>query len=193
LTGEGGVKNAKTNFSLEAIGRWGERLHGDSTKDSWDRVFPPGARLWRGLTSIALFVEYWGTGGGLCRPLFATCLREAGDALGDPALVSLAARYDELGREWSDLADAALPADVPAFRDARELYSRIGELTHGGADPVEVRAAWERLAELEQRAAAEFPLSASETDALRADLQARVRALYEGESAAHAALGRVLG
>jgi hypothetical protein len=71
LTGAGGVKTARTNFSLEAVRQWAERLHGAKDKDSWERVFAPGPRLWRGLTSMAQFIEHWGTGGSLGRPLFS--------------------------------------------------------------------------------------------------------------------------
>jgi hypothetical protein len=193
LNGEGAVKAAQSNFRLDALGRWADRLHGDASKDGWERVFPPGSRLWRGLTSVALFVEAWGTGGGLGRPLFAEFLREAADALKDDALRELAGHYDDLGRGWSELAAAALPAGIPEFQEARELHARVGEATHGGGEPDAARAAWQRLDELERRAAKQFPLSADEAAALRADLQGRVRALYEAETAAHAVLGRLVG
>ncbi len=192
LTGVGGVKSARANFSLEAVRRWAQRLHGDSSKDGWERAFPPGPRLWRGLASISQFVEYWGTGGGLCRPLFADFLREAADAVGNVKLGALAERYGELGRAWSDLADAALPTTVPQFKEARELYARIGEQTHEGHGADGVRAGWQRLDELEQQSGSQFPLSFTDSVDLLADLQQRVRALYEGESKAHAELGRLL-
>ncbi|HJZ90373.1 MAG TPA: DUF4872 domain-containing protein [Gemmataceae bacterium] len=193
LTGEGGVKSARANFSLEALARWADRLHGSAGKESWERVFAPGPRLWRGLTSIPLFVEYWGTGGGLGRPLFAEFLTEAADALTDTRLEALADRYAELGRQWSALADAALPADVPEFREARELFARIGELTNSGGRPDEIRDAWRRLEELQGQAGAKFPMPDADCAALRAELQRRVRGLYEAEVAAHAELGRVAG
>ena len=77
LLGANAIGGSKTNFSLDALGVWGERLHGSRDKDSWERVFTPGSRLWRGLTSINEYIEHYGTGGGLSRPLFSEFLIEA--------------------------------------------------------------------------------------------------------------------
>jgi hypothetical protein len=185
----GGAGRVKTNFSLDAIRLWANRMHGSSDKESWERVFA-GSRLWGGLTSIYDFIEHYGTGGGLCRPLFADFLSEAAEALTRPAWRSLAERYAELGRQWSALAHAALPDAVPLFREAKELLATKAELFHSrGADSIApIRDAWTRLAELKRRASDKFPLSDAESAQLRADLKSQVRALYDGEVAALAAL-----
>jgi hypothetical protein len=190
LKGEGAPKSARSNFSLDALRLWAERLHGSKDKERWERVFA-GVRLWRGLTSIHECVEYYNTGGGLCRPLFAEFLTEASAALNRPDLRLLAERYADLGRAWNEQADAALPDDVPELREVKELHARKTELTVSGGNTDEVRAAWTRLGELEKQARTKFPLSDVDGAALRARLQARVAALYEGESAAHAALADV--
>jgi len=65
-------------------------MHGSRDEDSWERVFTPGSRLWRGLTSINEYIEHYGTGGGLSRPLFAEFLVEADDALGTEPLTTSA-------------------------------------------------------------------------------------------------------
>ncbi len=184
----GGWKNVKTNFTLKALALWADRLHGSKDKESWERVFPPGHRLWRGLVSIYDFCEHYGTGGGLCRPLFADFFREAGDALKNASLRSLAEQYADLGRRWSELARVALPDDVPALRQARELHAQKAELTLSGAAPEEIRAVWKQIDELEKQARAKFPMSTADCAALRAKLQTLVQEIYEGEVAAHAAL-----
>src|SRR5262249_54053772 len=163
-------------------------------KESWERVFTPGARLWRRLVSVYDFIENYFTGGGLSRPLFAEFLTGAADALKKPALRSLGERYADLGRAWSELAEAALPDGVPALREVKELHGRKAELTNsdGPAAAGEVRACWADLDESRRRAREAFPLSDGDSAALRADLQRRVRALYEGESAAHQALGEAI-
>jgi hypothetical protein len=193
LMGARAVGNAKTNFSLEALRVWGTRLHGSRDKESWDRVFTPGKRLWRGLTSITEYVEHYGTGGGLSRPIFAEFLAEAGDALGSESLRALGRRYAELGRQWTELADAALPDDVPAMREAKELLARKSELLHSDvpASADAVRATWNRLEALAASAADNFPLSDAAAADLRADLQRRVLALHASELSAHDALTRV--
>jgi hypothetical protein len=174
------------NFTLEAFRTWGSRLHGDRSKDGWERLFPPGRNLWDGLTSIYHFIEHYGTGGGLVRPLFADFLAEAAEALADPRLAEAAESYAGLGRGWTELAEAALPDEVPAFREAKELHNRKSELflEEGAGAAEDLAAVWRRLEELRAEAAESFPLSGEDNDALRRDLQRRVLALWEGETAA---------
>jgi hypothetical protein len=189
LGGAGGPKNYKTNFSLDALQVWGQRMYGSKDKENWERVFAIGPRFWNGLVSVYSFIEHYGTGGGLCRPLFADFLNEAADALDDNRLRGLAERYADLGRGWSELARAALPDDVPAFREARDLHDRKAELTAAGGSPEEIRGLWDRLGELQRQTGEHFPLSAAACDELRANLQARIRALHDAEVAARTALG----
>ena len=194
LLGANAIGGSKTNFSLDALGVWGGRLYGSRDKDSWERVFTPGARLWRGLTSINEYIEHYGTGGGLSRPLFAEFLAGAAEALGAEPLRALADQYADLGRAWSALADAALPDDVPAMHEAKQVLARRAESMHSdGPEAIEaVGQSWRRLAELATAAQEQFPLSESAVADLRADLQRRVLALHEGEVAAHAALSSLL-
>ncbi|MFL5800855.1 MAG: DUF4872 domain-containing protein [Roseiflexaceae bacterium] len=138
------------------------------------------------------FIEHYGTGGGLCRPLFADFLSEAAEALRHPPLAALAERYAELGRGWTDLAAAALPDDLAIFRAARELYARKAELLHGGGSAEEIRAIWQQLATLEEQAREDFPLSDAAYAELRAQLRTLIAALYEDEVAAHAAIVQAL-
>lgn len=191
LQGADAPMQARSMFSPESLRIWGERLHGSKDGQRWERVFAP-PRLWRGLLGIYDGIEYFGTGGGLSRPLFALFLSEAADALGDSRLRSLAERYAELGRAWSGLAAAALPQDVPGFREVRDLLARRAALTARGNHPDELRTIWKRLVALDQEKAETFPLSESGCADLRAALQVRVRALYEAEVAAHAVLGQVI-
>lgn len=182
------IPGSPTNARLGALRTWADRLTNVKDKESWERNFRPGPNLWRGLCAIYYFIENYGTGGGLCRPLFADFLTEAGGALSNPTLTALGEQYAELGRQWSALADAALPDSVPSMRQAKILYGRLGELLHAGAAADEVRAVWQALNDLEKQSRTEFPLSDTEAADLRADLARRVLALYEGEVAAHAAL-----
>ncbi len=179
-------KGFPTMFNLEGVRAWGERLHGATAKDAWERVFEPGRRLWTGLTSIHEYIEHYGTGGGLCRPLFSEALGEAADLLGDAKLRALAERYAALGRMWSELADAALPDDVPLFRKAREAHIRRSELM-ASDEPgaVEgVRAAWAELHALRNEAADSFPLAREDANGLCASLQKRVLDIHAAEVAA---------
>lgn len=115
------------NFSLAALTDWSARLRG-SGKDAWPTVFPRGPRLLTGLSSIHQYVEHHGSGGGLMRPMIAAGIRDAAARLADARLTDVAARYDELGLRWTQLAQEALPDDVPDFRRARELQDRNASL-----------------------------------------------------------------
>ena len=193
LLGEGAPKPARRNFSLDALQTWAERLSDAKDANSWERVFTPGHRLWRGLTSVYEFIEHYGTGGGLGRPMFAEFLQEAGAATGQKDLLTLADRYTKLGAQWSELARAALPDNVPLLAEARELYVQKAEAAaSGGANAAtDVRGIWQRIAALEEKAKAKFPLSDGQYAKLREQLAARVRSLHEAEVAAHVAIQEI--
>lgn len=180
------------NARLTALQTWAERLDSTKARESWERVFRPGANLWRGLQSIHTFIEHYGTGGGLCRPVFAEFLTEASTALNHPPLLDLAGRYTALGEAWSALADAALPDDLPLLAETKRLLVQRAELYHSGGPTSEISAVWQRLGELEDQASQEFPLSEADCRALRMALKERVLALFEGETAAHAAIPAAL-
>lgn len=180
---EGLLSGRIKNFTVASFGAWADQLHGTRGKDSWEKIFPPGPRLWRGLTSIHEFVEYHGTGGGLMRPLFAATLREAAALLKQSKLARLADEYDTLGRDWSALADAALPGGVPMFDEARALIARKAELVLSGPERGEDAAAvGASLEALGARSADEFPLTDPDTAALREALQDRVRSIHTNEA-----------
>jgi hypothetical protein len=193
LTSKAG-KGPAAMSTLPALDRWAKQLHGSTDKESWDRLFPRGHLLWDGLMYIHDFIENYHTGGGLCRPLFAEFLMEASALRGLSRLEGVAERYRALGAGWTALAFAAVPADVPAFREARELCAERAELRAAG-DPKnaeKIRAVWAQLRALRERARKDFPLTESQTTALLTSLQAQARALYEGEVAACEALGKAL-
>jgi hypothetical protein len=179
------------NFRLDAFAAWAERLDGSKAADSWEKIFPPGHHLYAGLRSITEYIEYYGTGGGLCRPIFAEFLEESAEALGDRGLRALADRYADLGREWTALAEAALPDGIPAFRETRELLAKKWEGLHteGGHAADTIGKCFAALDEHSARMRQAFPLDAAGSAALRRDLKQRVTALYAKEVAALEALG----
>jgi uncharacterized protein DUF4872 len=125
------------------------------------------------------------SGGGLMRPMYARFLREAATLTADERLGELAGGYDELGACWSELAAAALPADVPALAATAELLARADELFRrdGAAASGAIRAARQELEAIGRRMDDDFPLSAGDTDALLAGLAVRLEELYAGEVA----------
>ncbi len=191
---DGLMNQRMKNFTLEAFKTWADRIHGSSGKDSWEQAFPPGHRLLQGLRSVYDFVEHYHTGGGLMRPLYAEFFREAAEALDDEAFVPLAEMYAELGRQWSDLADAALPDSVAPFREAKELLAHREELFLSEAPNAteEIEGIWTQLTALEQAMSADFPLTDADSSDLRAELRERILEIYANERAAHEALGALV-
>lgn len=183
---------AQSNARLEALQTWASRMEGTQGKERWERIYRPGPNLLRGLCSLHDFIEHYGTGGGLCRPLFADFLREAAGALQHPPLAALAEQYQQLGQDWSILADTALPDDLEMLATAKALLTRKAELLHSGAAAEELHAIWEQLNTLEQQASEAFPLSEAAYRELRIQLHAQIAALYTREIAAHAAIPQAI-
>lgn len=185
------------NFTLDGLALWAERLRGGG-KDAWAQVFPPGPRLWDACLGVHDWIEGYGTGGGLGRPLFAAFLTEAADVLADPSLLDTAAHYAALGADWTALAEAAMPAGVPLFDAARAWFdARAACQTAAGAgEPAvqaavaEAKAAWAALEAARADAAAAPPLAAADGQALCAALAERVAALHAAEQAGQAMLAR---
>jgi hypothetical protein len=181
---EPGWKGYRTNFSLDSLKLWAERMRGNKSPESWDRVFPRGKRLWAGLASISEYIEFYGTGGGLCRPLFAEFLSEAGAALKDDRLLALSKSYADIGAKWNELASAAVPDDIPMFRQMREAQLGRSRSRLEGEPPEVVHSHWEQLDALSAGASKDFPLSDAECLALRNQLADRVMELYALEKEA---------
>jgi Domain of unknown function (DUF4872)/Butirosin biosynthesis protein H, N-terminal len=187
------LPGSQGNARLEVVQTWAERMHGTKGKERWERIFPPGTNLLRGLSAIYDFIEHYGTGGGLCRPLFGEFLAEAGTALGDTQLHHLADQYRELGLAWSALADAALPDDVALLQRVKVLLAEKAELLHTGAPAEAIRAVWQQLAECEQVAREAFPLSPESAAELRQQLHRQILQLYQREVAAQQLIQEYLG
>jgi hypothetical protein len=186
----GGFDQPRTrNFSLAALVDWSTRLRG-SGKDAWQAVFPAGPRLWAGLASIHQYIEHYGSGGGLMRPMVAAGLREAAARLGDDRLAAVAARYGDLGARWSDLARSALPADVPALRRTRELQDHRARLyaERGPAAAADIAATWAETEAIRAAVADAFPLDPAATRSLLDRLATLVDAIHDGEVEALEAL-----
>lgn len=185
LNGADAPKNARRNFSLKALETWADRLTSAKDNDRWERVFAPGHRFWSGLTSIHRFIEHYGTGGGLGRPMMADFLTESAAAFKKPVLKQLGERYAELGRQWSELADTALPDVVAEFAEFKSLSQQYAELANSSGSPDEKRAVWAQLDDLGRRVKDRFPLTSAECAELRLKLAERVRAIHAAEVAAH--------
>jgi hypothetical protein len=53
----------KTSFGFDAYKKWAELLTNTKGKQSWAKMFAPGALMYAGLTSTYKYIELWYTGG----------------------------------------------------------------------------------------------------------------------------------
>jgi hypothetical protein len=178
---KGLTRHRMRNFRLDGFADLAQRMVSAKGRESWEVMFPPGGRLWAALTSLYDYIEHYGTGGGLCRSLFAEGLAEAASRFKEPRLSALAARYDRLGRSWSALAEAALPDSVAACREARELIALKAELTHSGGEPAEIQKCWAELHRLAQSARKRFPISPAGVRELQSELSRRLTEIHAEE------------
>ncbi len=189
-----GLRNPRTrNFSLDALTDWSSRLRGGGGSASWARVFPPGEWRWTGLAAIHDGIEH-SAGGGLGRGRFATGLREAATVLGESRLNAVADRYETLAGQWSALAAAALPENIPLLRRTREQQDRraagfhTGEMGPEASPSRSVTATWRELEAVRAEARAAFPMSDDEAAVHLAALADMVDEIHAREVDALAAL-----
>ena len=189
-----GLRNPRTSsFGLGAFDRLADRLTSDRGREARAVVFPRGQRLWVALRSVYEYVETYGTGGGLMRPMFARGLEQAVADGADPALAGIAERYAAIGREWSALADAALPMTERLFAETRQVLDARVEHFRAGAPIDEMRWLSDRLDQLAGEADDGFPLSEGESVELLADLAARLREIVAAERTALDELEATIG
>jgi hypothetical protein len=172
-------------FGLAGLDIWIKMITNATNKDGWHKVFKDGL-LYCALREVYLSIETVGSGGGLYRGLYADFLTEAATILKKPALADLVGVYRALGEQWTELADAALPARVKVFKQTREAMTKQRTLLEEQGEKAAGKIAdlKTKLLKLEQEGRAAFPLSASETAALLESLRDRLMALTEAETRA---------
>ena len=187
---EAPVKSAKSSFGLAAFQRWADALTRPKDRQSWEKVFPAGVKLYAGLTSAYDRFSLGTLGAGQDRLLYADFLEEAGEVLGRPALRPAAGAFRDSARGWQDLGLTLLPDSVPPLRETRELLERRRRLfvEQGGQAVPEIAALNHRLEAIRAEMDRAFPLTAGEAHAMREQIAAEVRKVGELEQRAYADL-----
>ena len=181
---------SSTSFALPAIRKWARMMTDTKNKKGWPTVFAGGRGLYGSLRTLYEGIEHAGTGGGGLRGLYADFLDEAAGVLDRKALKAAATLYRDLQGRWRDLAQAALPDRIDVFKSTRELLDRraVLLLEQGSEGLAAITPINDTLHQLKGELNDNFPLNASKTSALFADLQSRLEGIYEGEKQALAAL-----
>lgn len=175
-------RGARDNFGFAAYEKFAEMLVNKRNKQSWERFFPPGARMYHALAGsnfqpgLYHWVNTWGSSDGADRALYADFLEEAAKILKRPALSEAAATFRESHALWLQFADAALPDTVLLLAESRKLIARKHQLfiEKGEAALPEIKKINERHRELLKQAETEFSLSQTQAADLRANLRDRI-------------------
>lgn len=171
------------SFAVPAWRKWSRLLTDRRNAKGWPRVFADGGGLVGALCSVWEGVEPVGMTGGHLRGLYADFLDEASALLGSEALAGCAEDFRLAGQRWHEVAEAALPGDVPEFARLRELTAAFAGAVADGDEGAEVRATTgEELWALRQELDAKPPVA--DVDSLYASIGERVGAAYETERAA---------
>jgi hypothetical protein len=177
-------KGARHNFGLAAYDHWAKMLTNTRNKNSWERYFPAGSGLYSALSWGYMWITDWGAGEGFERGMYADFLDEAAVILEKGALREAAATFRESAAAWLSLGAAMLPDEVPPLRETRDLMDQRRHLFITQGETPERRTANERLAAIKAEVAADFPMSADEVTAFRANLAEHVLNIRDIEASA---------
>lgn len=182
-------KGSRNNFGLAAYEWWIKLLTQPKTRMSWNKEFPPGRKLFAGLTSAFESIHLFGEENGE-RERYAVFLAEAAVLLERPALQEVAHQFRASAAAWRDLGQALLPADVPILHETRTLLWERKQrfVTEGNAALPRMQAINARLDEIKTAVETDFPLDAAGVDALHARIADRVQQLHDVEATAVTAL-----
>jgi hypothetical protein len=182
-------RGKKDNFGFAALQHWAKMLANTRNKQSWERYFAPGRRMFMALAGNVVqpgafdWICTWSVGGGAERGIYADFLDDAAMLLSKPGLKDAARQFRAAADAWCDLANAMLPDTVPLFKETRDLKLRRKALfvEQGGDSIDERREINARLAAIGKEAAEAFPLTNEEATAMRETLAAQVLKIHDIE------------
>ncbi len=183
-------KGSRSNFGFAAYERWADLLVKPKMRLSWAKVFPPGVKMYAGLTSTFNHVVLFGKNGGAEREMYADFLEEASVLLDRAALHEVAADFRRSARAWDEVAAALLPGDVALLGETRALMVRKHELflAHGGEALEQTLEIGRRLEQIREEVKRDFPLDDAGVGSFCENLRAKILAVREIEQAAIAGL-----
>jgi hypothetical protein len=172
-------RGARDNFGFAAYEKFAEMLVNKRNKQSWERFFASGVRMYHALAGshfqpgLYQWVNTWGSADRADRALYADFLEEAATILKRAAIRDAAEKFRESHALWIKFADAALPEGLPLLGESKRLIDRKHKLfiEKGEAAVPEIKKINQRHQELLKESEAGFPLSTSQAADLRANLR----------------------
>ena len=172
-------RGGRQNFGFAAYEKLAGLLVNTRNKQSWERFFPAGVRMYHALAGSPVqpgayhWINTWGSADGAERGLYADFLLEASQILKRPALKASAETFRESYALWLAFADALLPDDVPILGESKNLIQKKHALfvEKGESALPEIKKIHTRLNELLNQSKSNFPLSNAQTADLRVNLR----------------------
>ena len=172
-------RGARHNFGFAAYEKLAEMLVNTRNKQSWERFFAPGIRMYHALAGSPVqpgayqWVNTWGSADGADRGAYADFLLEASQILNKPAIKESAGRFRESHKLWLAFADALLPDGIPLLGESKKLIRKKHDLfvDQGENALPEIKQINSRLNELLAQSEKNFPLSNTQAAELRANLR----------------------
>lgn len=182
-------KGKRDNFGFAAMQHLADMLTNTRNKQSWERYFPAGSRMYAALagnvTQPGMFdwICTWGAGDGAERGLYAEFLDEAATILGKPALKTAGAKFREASEAWCAFGDALLPDKAALLKETRDLKLHKNDLfiQKAGEALDEIQTINKRLEAIRESVKDNFPLSTSEVVAMRENLHERLLKIHDIE------------
>lgn len=156
----GSIGGLRGRTGPEGVERLARAITGRGFGD-WRTIFDGGWPLLAALSTLSGTIR---AEQGLLRAPQACFERTAADALDIPPLAEVASAHDALAAGWLEVADLALPPDLPALDRTRATAPTAEALDAAHGDT--------------------FPINRAELDAILAGTAARVAALAADEAAA---------
>jgi len=187
-------KGSRTNFGFAAYQRWMDLLTKPKARLSWAKVFPPGPKMYAGLTSTFQSSAFGG-GDDADRGVYASFLEEASLLLDRPALREAAAQFRTCAEAWQAFRTALLPDEVPLFKTTRNLMVRKARIfaergSESLAEQLEINA---QLEGIKKQVATDFPLSEAQALELLKHLRDRIQEIHDLEKIAVDTLRKAMG
>ena len=191
-------KGARRNFGFAAYEHLAEMLVNKRNKQSWERLFPAGAKLLNALAGTAeakgvfappgmfTWIQHFGAADGAERALYADFLDEAALLLENKSLSAAAKQFRVSHKKWLAFAEALLPSSIPALAEAKKLLlQKHHAFVENGDDALEeITTINSRLKKIEAEMADHFPLTAAQTADFRAGLREHLLGIADAEKVA---------
>ena len=172
-------RGARDNFGFAAYKKFADMLVNKRNKQSWERYFEPGVRMYHALAGsphqpgLYHWIMTWGSTDGADRGLYADFLDEAAVILKKPALKDAGGKFRESYKLWLKFADAVLPDDIPMLGESKKLIQKRHDLfTEKGETALpEIKKLNTRHREILKQSEKDFPLSATQAAEFRANMR----------------------